>query len=109
VHISQDISQYYGRNIEELRGRNDPEAIKTVTKEMEALFAYELIKEMRKTTNTESEDGMGRDTYMSLFDMELARLFAERGLGLQDMLLKGMNRLVEKTGGINQKSGIKSR
>lgn len=95
MHIPQNISQYYHGNIEELKGRKDPEAIKAVAKEMETLFAYELIKAMRKTTNTESKDGLGRDTYMSIFDMELARLFAERGLGLQDTLLKGMNRLVE--------------
>ncbi|MEW6417042.1 MAG: rod-binding protein [Nitrospirota bacterium] len=99
MKIQHSIYNYH-RNIEEYRGRNDPEAIKAVTKEMEALFAYELIKAMRKTTNTESEDGLGRDTYMSLFDMELARLFAERGFGLQDTLLKGISRLVEKTEGI---------
>jgi murein DD-endopeptidase MepM/ murein hydrolase activator NlpD len=74
----------------------DPKALKTVAKEMEALFAYEMIKVMRETTNSSSEGTLGNDTYMSMFDMELSRLFAERGLGLQDMLEKGLTSIAEK-------------
>lgn len=70
--------------------KEGPEAVKEVAKEMESLFAYELIKAMRRTT---SQEGLGGDTYMSLFDMEVARLLAERGLGLQDMLVRGINSL----------------
>lgn len=77
--------------LENLRGRKDTEAIKLAAKEMESLFAYELIKAMRQASQ-ESTEGLGRSVYMSLFDMELARLMAERGLGLKDMLLKGINR-----------------
>ncbi len=98
MNVTQDLSQYYHGNIEALKGRKDPEALKAVAKEMESLFAYEMIKAMRETTDMGSEEGLGMDTYMSMFDMELARLFAERGLGLQDILLKGMNR-IEKSGG----------
>jgi Rod binding domain-containing protein len=94
----QDLSRYYHGNLEALKGRKDPEAVKVVAKEMETLFAYELIKAMRETTDTMSKGGFGGDAYMSIFDMELARLFAERGLGLQEMLLKGMNRIIEKSG-----------
>ncbi len=87
------------RNIEAYRGKNDPEAIKAVAKEMEALFAYELIKVMRETTDMPSQGAFGNDTYMSMFDMELSRLFAERGLGLQESLEKGLSsiaRIAEK-------------
>jgi len=95
MDIPQSALRYYHGNVEALKGRKDPEAIKTLAKEMEALFAFEMIKAMRETTGGDKKD-LGGDTYMSIFDMQLARLFAERGIGLQDMLLKGMNRLVDK-------------
>lgn len=93
MYSLQGTTGYYHHNIEEYRGRNDPEAVKAVAKEMEALFVYELIKAMRQTTNMESTNSLGKDTYMSMFDMELSRLLAERGLGLQDILLKGLNKV----------------
>jgi murein DD-endopeptidase MepM/ murein hydrolase activator NlpD len=91
MQSSQGISGYYHRSIEEYKGRNDPDAIKAVAREMEALFVYELIKAMRQTATTETKNSLGKDTYMSMFDMELAKLFAERGLGLQEMLLRELN------------------
>jgi murein DD-endopeptidase MepM/ murein hydrolase activator NlpD len=33
---------------------------------------------------------------MSMFDLELSKLFAERGLGLQDMFLRGLRNIEEK-------------
>jgi murein DD-endopeptidase MepM/ murein hydrolase activator NlpD len=105
LYSTQDISGYYHRNIEEYRGRNDPEAIKAVAKEMEALFAYELIKAMRKTIGEETSDGLGKDTYMSMFDMELARLVSEKGLGLQDMMLKQLKGDFDKSGVRSQDQG----
>jgi murein DD-endopeptidase MepM/ murein hydrolase activator NlpD len=78
-------------NIEELRGRKDPAAMQAVAKELEALFAYEMIKAMRETSDM-SKGGFGKDTYMSLFDMELAKVFADKGLGLKELLFKGLNK-----------------
>ena len=92
----QNYSSRSYRNIEELRGRKDPAAISAAAKEMEALFALELIKAMRGTSQT-SEKSFGKDTYMSMFDMELARILAERGFGLKEVLLKGLNRAAAKT------------
>lgn len=89
------------RNIEELKGKNDPETLKAVAKEMEALFAYEMIKAMRKTAETSSQNSFGNNTYMSMFDMELAKLFADKGLGLQDMLVKGLN-MINNQGSVNK-------
>ncbi len=65
---------------------------KKVAKEMESLFAYQLIKVMRETAESMSSEkkGPGYDTYMSLFDMEVSRLLAERGLGLSDAILRWM-------------------
>jgi murein DD-endopeptidase MepM/ murein hydrolase activator NlpD len=105
MKIQDNIYTSYRHNIEEYKGRNDPEAIRTVAKEMEALFAYELIKAMRATTNTTSDDSLGKDVYMSMFDTELARLFAERGLGLRDMLFKELNRGVQKNDAVNRGLG----
>jgi len=104
MQSSQNVSGYYHRNIEEYRGRNDPDAIKAVAKEMEALFVYELIKAMRQTTSTDTKNSLGKDTYMSMFDMELAKLFAERGLGLSDMLINGLKGRIEKSEAKSQKS-----
>jgi len=81
------ISTY--QDIEGLRGRKDPEAVRLVAKEMEALFAYELIKAMREASQ-ESSKGLGSSVYTSLFDMELARMMADRGLGLQEQLINGL-------------------
>lgn len=79
------------RNIEDLKGRKDPEALLSAAKELEALFAYEMIKAMRQTTDS-TKGGFGQDAYMSLFDTELSRIFADRGLGLKEVLLRGLNR-----------------
>jgi len=80
------------QGIESLRGRKDPEAIKAVAREMESLFAYEMIKAMRSASDTSAAGvkGLGGEMYGSLFDMELARLMSSRGLGLQEMIMKGM-------------------
>jgi len=78
--------------VEEYRGRTDPEALKAVAQEMEAMFAYELLKAMREASNTSAKGGLGANTYNSLFDMELSRLIAKRGLGVQDMLLRGLEK-----------------
>jgi len=78
--------------IESLRGRKDPEAVRAVAREMESLFAYEMIKAMRATAGTSATgDGFGGDVYGSLFDMELAKVIAAKGLGLQDIFLKGLS------------------
>ncbi len=68
---------------------------KQVAKDMESLFAYQLLKVMRETSENMSseEKGQGQDTYMSLFDMELSKLFAERGFGLQDSMVRFMSRM----------------
>jgi murein DD-endopeptidase MepM/ murein hydrolase activator NlpD len=105
MYNTQVISNYFHRNIEEYRGRNDPEAIKAVAKEMEALFVYELIKAMRETTNINKEDGLGKSVYQGMFDMELARLLSERGLGIQDLLLREFNNFLNKESDIkNEKN-----
>ncbi len=73
-----------------------------IAKEMESLFAYQLVKVMRETADSMSSEkkGPGYDIYMSLFDMEISRLFAERGLGLTDAIVRWMERMpdIDRTG-----------
>ncbi len=66
--------------------------LKGVVKDLEALFIYEMLKEMRQTTQSGFlGKGMGNDIYSSLFDMEVSKMFAERGLGLGELILKQIN------------------
>jgi Rod binding domain-containing protein len=73
---------------------------KKIAKEMESLFAYQLLKIMRETTGKMSDDKKenGYDTYMGLFDMEVSKLFADRGLGLQDSIINWL----ERSPGVNE-------
>jgi len=84
----------FSQGIESLRGRKDPEAMRAAVREMESLFAYEMVKAMRSASGTSAAggSGFGGDVYGTLFDMELARLLSSKGLGLQEMLLKGIGR-----------------
>lgn len=73
--------------------------LKEVAKEMESLFAYQLIKTMRETAKSmaSEEKGLGSSTYMSLFDMEVSKLFADKGLGLQDAIVNLMERMPDSS------------
>lgn len=93
MKIAQTPHPYIPGGIEALRGRKDPEALRAAAREMESLFAYEMVKAMRATAGgAASGKGFGGDVYGSLFDMELARVIASRGLGLQEILLRGIGR-----------------
>jgi len=72
-------------------------AHRQVAKEMESLFAYQLLKIMRESADNISEEnkGIGHDTYSSLFDMEISRLLSERGMGLQDSIIQWLERMPE--------------
>jgi len=96
MKTTPDIGSSANRSLDSLRGRKDPAAIKAVAKEMETLFAHEMIKAMRQTVKPASgESGFGKDTYMSMFDMELARILSDRGLGLQDLMINAMTKQVQ--------------
>ena len=70
---------------------------KKVAKEMESLFAYQLLQIMRKTEETISDEGKGAgySTYMGMFDMEVSKLLADRGLGMQDAIIQWLERMPE--------------
>jgi len=72
--------------------------IRKAVTDMETLFAHQLIKVMRETANSFSNNkGFGNSVYTSLFDMEISRLFAEKGLGLQDALMRWVERTKGQT------------
>jgi Rod binding domain-containing protein len=73
--------------------------LREAAKEIEALFFYEMLKELRKTTQGGlMGKGLGNDVYNSLFDMELARLLSGRGIGLKEMILKQVEKRPQKDG-----------
>lgn len=86
------ILQNMNSRAEHAEGSGQKEDLKKVAQEMESLFAFQLLKVMRQTAESISTEkkGNGHDTYMSLFDMEVSKLLSERGLGLQDAIVKGL-------------------
>lgn len=85
-------------NDEQLSGterKNENEEFRNVAKEMESLFAFQLLKVMRDTTESMSSEkkGNGYNTYMSMFDTEIAKVLSERGLGLQDSIVRWLERM----------------
>ena len=72
--------------------KNDAGGIKHAAREMESLFLYELLKVMRESTASSAGNGLGQSTYLSMFDMELARVMSTRGTGLQDVILRALSK-----------------
>ncbi|MCX7792854.1 MAG: peptidoglycan DD-metalloendopeptidase family protein [Thermodesulfovibrionales bacterium] len=81
MRINHLIEHQTGRSLEPQEGRRN---IREVSKELESLFLYELLKIMRRTVG--SQDSLQKDVYTSLFDLELSKLLAERGTGLQKVI-----------------------
>ncbi|MBF0456337.1 MAG: rod-binding protein [Nitrospirae bacterium] len=84
------------KGIETLKGKKDSGTIDTVSKEVESVFLLELIKTMRKGLGTTFGKGLGGDVYMSMFDTELSRTLAQRGIGIRKIFVKELTRLSEK-------------
>ncbi len=86
--------------LENLKDTESSKEYKKVAEEMESLFAYQLLKTMRETAGTLTEDkkSTGHATYMSMFDVEISKLFAKRGMGLQDAILNWLERMPVSTG-----------
>jgi Rod binding domain-containing protein len=89
----QQNTQKAGR-IAESGIRNSKSDIKKVAREMESLFIYELMKVMRKTTETMSANnkGLGNETYMDIFDQEISKVMSEKGIGIQDAIVNWLDR-----------------
>jgi flagellar protein FlgJ len=93
------------KGLQSLKGKKDEKSVKTVAREMEALFIEQMLKAMRKTTQPIFGKGLGGDVFMGMFDTELSREFAQRGLGLQDIITKQLNKKNENQGKDDIKDG----
>lgn len=96
-------------DLERLRGQTCKTAeeekarLKKATREFEAFFMYELLKNMRKTIPENSLAGdapmsgsMGKSTYTQMFDMEIGRRVATGGPGsISDILFRSLEKVVE--------------
>jgi Rod binding domain-containing protein len=73
---------------------NDNADIRQAAKEMESLFAFQMLKVMRETSESMAGEkkGNGYNTYMSMFDTEISKVLAERGMGLQDSIVRWLGR-----------------
>lgn len=70
---------------------NTPQAMKAVAKALEAVFADELVKEMWATTGADKKD-FANQTYTSMFNMQLANLWASQGMGLENAIISQLER-----------------
>jgi murein DD-endopeptidase MepM/ murein hydrolase activator NlpD len=72
------------------RGLNGkPQDVKSAAAELASLFVYQMLAAMRRTVPTSGllDKGFAHDTYLSLFDQEIARHMARReDLGLTALL-----------------------
>ncbi len=84
VYVDDGISP---DSLERYRGKDTPAAMKAVAKSMEAMFAYQLIKELRATAGADGKD-FAMQTYAGMFDMQLASLWAQQGMGLENAIVR---------------------
>src|SRR5215831_20168065 len=77
------------------RGLNGkPQDIKSAAAELASLFVYQMLAAMRRTVPKSGllDKGFAHDTYLSLFDQEIARHLARReDLGLTALLQRQLN------------------
>ncbi len=91
----QNSEQHKNGKAESVKNIDLSKEHKKVAEEMESLFAYQLIKTMREsaTALTADKKSNENDTYMSMFDIEISKLFAKRGMGLQESIMNWLERM----------------
>jgi len=89
------------RQAQTLSGAERTARLKSTAQEFESLFVAYLLKSMRETIEESGlfEGSLGKSVYSELFDQELARLMAQRGvLGISDLLLRQLGDSVAPEG-----------
>jgi Rod binding domain-containing protein len=77
--------------------------LRKATKEFESFFIYQMLKTMRETVpenpltkDAAMSDGLGKETFTQMFDMEIARkVTISGGNSIADLLYNSMEKLVE--------------
>lgn len=70
----------------------ETERLAGACEEFEAIFIEQMLKAMRRTVN--SSESRQEAIYRSLFDEEVSRVLAKRGLGLKELLLGNLQQKV---------------
>jgi peptidoglycan hydrolase FlgJ len=87
----------------------DVQKLKESCSEMESLFVYYLLKEMRSTVPKEGlfSGGKAEETFSSVLDFELAKeISSKRGLGISTMLFDQLSN-TNSVGAEHKKEGSK--
>jgi len=77
-------------------GKQDPEKLKGLVQEFEAIFIQQMYKEMR---NTIPDEGLiprtnAEDTFVQMQDLEVAKATARQGgIGLAEMMMKQLQQI----------------
>jgi flagellar protein FlgJ len=90
IDPQQLLSQAMTRTPKQAPGR-DPQKIKEVAQQFEAIFVQQIFKEMRNTIPEGGliERGNADDIYAQLQDAEAAKVMTERGgIGLAELMLQ---------------------
>ncbi len=90
IDSGQLLSQALTQTPKKPPGR-DPQQLKQVAQQFEAIFIQQMFKEMRNTVPDAGllEKGNADDIYTQLQDAEAAKMMAQHGgIGLADLMLK---------------------
>lgn len=118
------VSNQSKQNFSERISRNHPDDIELekkrlykISKEMESLFLYQVLKAMRKSIPEMDKEkrlglggGMGKDVYMQMFDQELAvRMAGINDKSIASIIYNSLEKALEKQLGVEDKepSGTK--
>ncbi len=89
---------------------DDPRKLKEACSELESMFVFYLLKEMRATVPKSGlfGDGKAEEMYTSMMDIQLARDITEkRGIGISTVLFEKLSKYAEQNGR-ESKKGIKT-
>ncbi len=86
----------------------EKQRLRKATKEFESLFMYEMLKTMRKTIPKDDSSekvgfssDLGKETFMQMFDMELARKMAGGGQrSISDLLYNSLESVIKAQNGL---------
>ena len=72
--------------------RNDPAKMEKIAEDFEALFIFNMMKELDKTTKL-TEKGYMEESYMSIVYEKVSQYLAKnKGIGIKEMLMRYADR-----------------